>query len=260
MGKVRSIHNKLRSAILGIATFLLGWLLPDMRWFSHDLAAWLIAFCLAVITYWLLTTESLLKWTNKWRKRNLFIGIICLMVFLVSGYLIAQQPPPYDMEGAFKRMELKIDNINDEISLNNVFDLIESAKGIIETGNGKISFLVPIEKNISLIGNVSYGSKQTITGFTISDNPIFYRIPNHVYGILFIETNNERYEVTLIVNKQDNSSFTLTVYPESQQDITFVVPSTPGFFKQKIDAPIRNKLSKSIFQELPIVIQMECAK
>lgn len=268
MSNLVDIHNKLRSPILGVSTFLIGWLVPEMGWVSHSIAAWIIALALAIFADWILTSDGAnfviqRTWMSKWKVKTRIITNIglCFVIFLTSGIMIMSQPPEFNVEEAMKDLASSFETMNDEKQLKDTIDMIESAQGIIESNVGEPILLMPLNNSYSKLGDFTYGAKQTITGLTVSESPFIIKIPNLLYAMIIIEQiDDSRYQVIFLTTLMISSSnpTTLTVYVESQDDITQIIPSNAsGYYKQKVEATIQKSDNGLPFDSQSVVIQME---
>ena len=118
---------------------------------------------------------------------------------------------------------------------------IDKAVGITETVTGKPVYLVPIGDAFSL-GTVSQGSKQTFSGLSIHDSPIFISVPGFGHALIRINLiGNDTFEAEFMTYIETRSlwPFTLTLCIDSQVVVSQCIPArTIGFFTQQSKASI----------------------
>ncbi len=135
---------------------------------------------------------------------------------------------------------------------------VDEAIGVIETVTGEPVFLIPID-DASILGTISQGSPQTLSGLTVENSPIFMSISGLGYALLMINSlDNDTFEVVFMVYIVDDSDvpFILTLGIESKVVSQTIPAWATGFFQQK-NRTSMPRGGEVAFEDMPLFIQIE---
>jgi hypothetical protein len=225
---------------------------------------WQIA---AYVTGALAIILGIIVWRNpQWEPTmKLLLWLVPLALFILitpiswvtTSYNIYKeaQQPKLDMETIVQALV----QLAESNQTNTIKESIDEAIGIVETATGKPAFLIPIEDALTL-GNVSQGSPQTFTGFTVDECPIFMNIQGLGYALIMINSvNDDTFEAVFMTNivTYTNTSFKLILGIESQVVLSQIIPPrTTGFLIQKSRATIHGEREVD-FGDMEMAIQIE---